>query len=109
MATKTNLSITRHDLREAAYRAVSHITREQARKIVDEFFDEIIKAFEQNESIKLRGFGHFKLQHKKQRIGRNPKTRVEAVITPRRVVKFAASRQLVAKLNGETYVGEDDD
>jgi hypothetical protein len=53
-------------------------------------------------SGKSLGFGNFKIQHKRARIGRNPKTLEEAVITARRVVKFVPSPQLIAKVNGET-------
>jgi len=49
--------------------------------------------------IKLSSFGTFKIINKKRRIGRNPKTKEEAVISPRRVVKFKASSLFKQKLN----------
>jgi len=51
----------------------------------------------------LRGFGTFYIRDKKQRIGRNPKTKEDAIITPRRVVKFKSAAKLVAKINGTPY------
>jgi integration host factor subunit alpha len=53
------------------------------------------------EAIKLRAFGTFKVRTKRQRIGRNPKTGVEAPITARRVMTFKASPVLIARVNGE--------
>jgi integration host factor subunit alpha len=45
---------------------------------------------------------------KRERIGRNPKTGVEATITPRRVLTFKASPVLVAHVNGDAVIPEDD-
>ena len=109
MIVKAKGALTRAELREAVYKAMPQLSRQQASKVLDEFFEEILKTLENNEGVKLRGFGHFKLQHKRQRIGRNPKTGEEAVITPRRVAKFAPSPQLTAKLNNEIYSGDSED
>jgi integration host factor subunit alpha len=46
------------------------------------------------ENVKISSFGSFNIREKSERIGRNPKTGVEAVITPRRVVVFKASQTL---------------
>ena len=37
--------------------------------------------------------------NKKERIGRNPKTKIEAKISPRKVVKFKPSMFIKEKLN----------
>ena len=49
--------------------------------------------------IKVSSFGTFKVIHKKKRIGRNPKTKEEAIISPRKVVKFTPSLLVKQKLN----------
>ena len=41
--------------------------------------------------IEIRGFGSFSLHYRVPRIGRNPKTGEEAIITPRRVLSFRPS------------------
>ena len=46
---------------------------------------------------------------KGERIGRNPKTGVEASISPRRVVVFKASHVLKARINGQSVDGLADD
>lgn len=43
----------------------------------------------------LRNFGIFRIHRTKKRIGRNPKTGVEAIIEPRNVVKFKASKNII--------------
>lgn len=91
--------LTREDLRKAVYRAVPNLTREKAKNILDEVFDEIINSLARNEQVSLRGFGKFKIQHKKERMGRNPNTQVEAKITARRVTKFVPCKALIARVN----------
>lgn len=43
------------------------------------------------EPVLISGFGQWKVREKKTRIGRNPKTREEYEISPRRVVTFYPS------------------
>ena len=55
----------------------------------------------QSNKVKISSFGTFKVISKKERIGRNPKTKIEAKITPRKVVKFKPSLAMKKKLNGK--------
>lgn len=70
------------------------LTREDAARVLATMIDAIGEALEQGETVKLVRFGNFKVREKKARIGRNPKTKVEATISPRRVVSFSASTML---------------
>jgi integration host factor subunit alpha len=49
--------------------------------------------------LKIKNFGVFSLQQKKERIGRNPKNKDRHVITERIVVKFKVSDVLKKKIN----------
>lgn len=100
LAGETN-TLTRKELKEAIYTAVPALSRRSVSQILDQFFDEIAEALERNETVKLRGFGVFKVQHKKERSGRNPKTGIDAVISSRRVIKFSAAPYVRAMTNGE--------
>jgi integration host factor subunit alpha len=71
--------------------------------------EEIADSLDRNESVKLRAFGAFNVRSKRERVGRNPKTGVEAAIKPRRVVTFKPSPVLIAHLNGLTLAALDDD
>ena len=66
-------------------------------------FDEIKKALESGEQVKISGFGKFELRDKSGRPGRNPKTGEEIPITPRRVVTFRTGQKLKARV--EAYAG----
>lgn len=70
------------------------LPKNDAQDIVETLFDTMKEALIAGESVKISGFGTFNVRKKNARIGRNPKTKVEVEITPRRVVTFRASEQL---------------
>ena len=94
--------MTRAFLREAIYRNCTGLSRRQADEILEATFAEICDALASGETVKLRSFGAFSVRCKRARVGRNPKTGIEAPITARRVLTFSASPVLVAQVNGET-------
>jgi integration host factor subunit alpha len=100
--------VTRAALREAVYACCLSLSRAEASKILDAFLEEICETLARGEPVKLRSFGSFNLRSKRGRVGRNPRTGMEAPITPRRVVTFKASPVLVARVNGETIADEEE-
>ena len=68
----------------------------------------LCEALERGEPVKPRSFGSFNIRSKRGRVGRNPRTGVEAPITPRRVATFKPSPVLVARVNGETIADEEE-
>lgn len=65
-----------------------------AQEIVETIFDTLKQTLVVGESVKVSGFGTFSIRKKAARIGRNPKTKEEVEITPRRVVAFKISDHL---------------
>ena len=63
--------------------------------------EEITKAVERGETVKITNFGVFEPRRKRERIGRNPKTLEEATISARTVVRFRASENVTAIINGD--------
>ena len=86
-------NITRADLSEAVYRDLG-LSYTESEKLVDLVFEEIIKAFEANEDVKISSFASFYLKKKKARVGRNPKTGKEYPITSRTILSFCPSQTL---------------
>jgi len=91
-------TLTRAELAELIYSEVG-ISKTEASEIVDQFFEEIILDLIDGNSVKLTSFGTFSVKHKKERIGRNPKTREEAIIDARRVISFRASKELKRRVD----------
>ena len=67
-----------------------------SKKIVNDLIDIIIENIK-NDNMNLKNIGNFKLIIKKERLGRNPKTKEEFTITPRKSVSFTASKNILAK------------
>ena len=59
--------------------------------IVDSFFESMIQELIKFNKLKISSFGTFQVLNKKARIGRNPKTKAEAKIASRKIVKFKPS------------------
>jgi len=105
-AQQETRTITRVELLDAVYNACPTLSRAQARQLFEMTLEEIVSALVNDDPVKLRAFGAFTLRCKRERVGRNPRTGVEAKITARRVLTFKASPTLIAKINGDAPVEE---
>ena len=92
------MKVTRADLTEAVRREVG-LSRNESAQLVESVLEEIASTLARGEPVKVSSFGTFLLSDKTERIGRNPKTGEEAMIAPRRVVLFRASRTLKDRVN----------
>ena len=96
------MALTKAALAERLFEELG-LNKREAKEIVEVFFEEIRRALESNEQVKLSGFGNFDLRVKKERPGRNPKTGEEIPISARQVVTFRPGQKLKARV--ESYVG----
>lgn len=97
-------ALTKADLAEKLFEDLG-LNKREAKEVVEAFFEEIRQALENNEQVKLSGFGNFDLRDKRQRPGRNPKTGEEIPISARRVVTFRPGQKL--KVRVEAYAGSE--
>ncbi len=67
------------------------INRQVASAVLETVLSEISSTLIDGDSVKISSFGTFSIRKKKERVGRNPRTGEEAVITPRHVISFKAS------------------
>lgn len=87
------MALTKAELADMLFENVG-LNKREAKDMVESFYEEVRAALQNNDSVKLSGFGNFQLREKPQRPGRNPKTGEEIPITARRVVTFHASQKL---------------
>ncbi len=87
---------TRNDIIESISDSVG-LSLSESSIIIEEIFELILSGLENGEDVKISSFGTFSVRHKKIRIGRNPKTGVEAPIKARNVVTFNSSNILKSK------------
>ena len=97
------MALTKAEMSEYLFEKLG-LSKRDAKELVELFFEEVRRALENGEQVKLSGFGNFDLRDKNQRPGRNPKTGEEIPITARRVVTFHASQKLKARVE-EIYSG----
>jgi len=91
-------NLTRKDLSNKIYKNLG-FSKNLSLKIIEDFFESIIVEIIRSNKIKISSFGTFSVLNKKERMGRNPKTKEDAKIKSRRVVKFKPSLLLKKKLN----------
>ena len=91
-------NFTRKDLSNKIHKNVG-FSKNLSLKIVDDFFESIILAIIKSNKIKISSFGTFSILNKKERVGRNPKTGVQAKIFSRKVVKFKPSLSFKKRVN----------
>jgi integration host factor subunit alpha len=90
-------TLTRADLTEALGREVG-LSRTDCADLLESMLEHVASALERGEAAKIARFGNFTVRSKKPRVGRNPKTGVEATISARRVVSFKASQIMRARV-----------
>jgi integration host factor subunit alpha len=90
-------TLTKADLAEMLCDRVG-LNKQEAKEMVEAFFEVMRDALESGESVKLAGFGSFQLRDKRPRPGRNPKTGIATLIAARRVVTFRSGPTLKARL-----------
>ena len=91
-------TVTRESLARAVKRATG-LTVNKSSELVDQLIDTMVAAIKEDVTVKIRLLGTFSTKCKSARIGRNPKTMVEAKIPARKVVRFRIAPTLKKKIN----------
>ena len=75
-----------------------NISEAESKLLVDSFIN-IIKTKSKKSLLKIASFGTFSTKKTPQRIGRNPKTKQEFIISERSKLKFSTSNKLRNLIN----------
>ena len=67
--------------------------------ILEDFILLIIENLQRSKKIKISNFGTFFIKRKKSRMGRNPKTKENKIISERNVVTFKPSKFIKNYIN----------
>lgn len=85
--------MTKADLVEQVYEAIGPgITKKDCAAVVDAFLNAVKQAMANENHIEIRGFGTFKVRHRKSRMARNPRTGEPVRVPARAVPVFKPSR-----------------
>ena len=91
-------NFTRKDLSNNIFKNIG-FSKNFSSKIIDSFFEILINHIIKFNKVKISSFGTFEVIKKKERVGRNPKTKEEAKVSPRKIVKFKPSSIFKDKIN----------
>ena len=90
--------MTKADLIEEVAMA-SDLSKKSSEIIVNTFFNSIVESLTRGDKVELRGFGSFKLRHRRARIGRNPRTGEHVDVPPKVVPFFKPGKELRELVN----------
>ncbi len=91
-------NVTRQNIYDLVHSELG-LSKNYCSNFVDDIFSIIIDEIKKEKKVKISLFGTFSNKEKKSRIGRNPKTKEEKVISSRNVVTFKPSKFLLKKIN----------
>lgn len=95
--------MTKADLVEQIAEATG-LTKKDTAVVVDGFLEAVKQALAQENNIEIRGFGSFKVKHRKARKARNPRTGEEVHVPDRLVPTFKPSKEMKEMVMEESSV-----
>ena len=92
------LNLTKKDIVNSIYMQLG-LSKNILDLILEDVLNIIVKNLKRNKKVKISNFGTFEIRHKKQREGRNPRTKEKKVIKARNVVLFKPSKDFKKFIN----------
>jgi integration host factor subunit alpha len=96
------INLTKKDLVNSIYMRLG-FSKTISENLIDDFLLTIMENLKNEKELKISKFGTFLIRSKKSRMGRNPKTKVNQIITKRNVVLFKASTEFKNMINSKDY------
>jgi integration host factor subunit alpha len=92
------INLTKKDLVNLIYMQLG-FSKNISENLIDDFFRTIVRNLYIEKTLKISKFGTFSIRKKKSRLGRNPKTKEEKLISERNVVLFKPSKEFKEFIN----------
>ena len=92
------INLTKKDLVNIVYMQLG-FSKQISEHLIEDFLSLIITNLKNEKEIKLSKFGTFSVRSKKQRVGRNPKTKESKMISKRNVILFKPSKEFKEFIN----------
>lgn len=77
------------------------LTRKQVELVVNTVLDGIKDALSREDKVEIRGFGSFRIRHRRAKEGRNPKTGETVSVPPKKVPFFKAGKEMREMVDGK--------
>ena len=92
------INLTKKEIVNSIYMQIG-FSKTISENILEDVFQIILKNIISEKKVKISKFGTFILRKKKERKGRNPKTKEEKIISERNVILFKPSKELKEYIN----------
>ena len=92
------VNLTKKDLINSIYMQIG-FSKKISENLLEDTMQTIIENLKKNKKLKISKFGTFSIRNKKSRIGRNPLTKEQKVISTRNVVLFKPSKEFKDLVN----------
>tara|TARA_B100001741_G_scaffold294692_1_gene277196 strand:- start:1197 stop:1490 length:294 start_codon:yes stop_codon:yes gene_type:complete len=92
------INLTKKEIINSIYMQIG-FSKKISESILDDIFQILLKNIISEKKVKIAKFGTFILRKKNERIGRNPKTKEEKIISERNVILFKPSKELKQFIN----------
>jgi len=83
----------------SALREKMDLSKPEAAKVVDIFFDNMAEALASGGRVEIRGLCSFYVKEYESYVGRNPKTGEKVPIKPKKLPSFKAGKELKERVN----------
>ena len=94
----TRINLTKKDIVNSIYMQIG-FSKNISETLLEDIFELILNNLIENKKLKIAKFGTFELRKKKERIGRNPKTKESKIISARNVILFKPSKEFKNFIN----------
>ena len=92
------VNLTKKDLINSIYLQIG-ISKKVIELLLDDLLNVIVENLKKNKKVKIAKFGTFSIRFKNSRVGRNPKTKENKIISKRNVILFKPSNELKDYIN----------
>ena len=92
------INLTKKDLVNLIYMQLG-FSKQIAENLIEDFLFTIATNIKNEKKLKLSKFGTFSIRQKKSRVGRNPKTKENKIISERKVILFKPSKEFKEFIN----------
>ena len=94
----TRINLTKKDIINSIYMQIG-FSKKISETLLEDILEIILKNIIKHRKVKIAKFGTFSLRKKNKRVGRNPKTNEDKIISERNVILFKASKEFKEYIN----------
>ena len=92
------INLTKKEIINSIYMQIG-FSKKVSETLLEDILESVLKNIIKHKKVKISKFGTFTLRKKKQRVGRNPKTKEIKIISERNVILFKPSKEFKKYIN----------